>query len=130
MFLISLFSICLASEVDFVNMQEGEPAPFAGKLVTDEGLAKIIAKHEADQLQADLDLEFAVQKKANELNLRYDLLNVKYEAETQMYQEMIAARDDQLKINSRRDFWRRLATYSGFFVGAATTVGIVYSLNQ
>jgi len=130
MFLISLLSICLASEADFVNISKGEPAPFAGKLITDEGLAKIIAKHESDQLQCDLDLEYAVQAKSNELNLKYSLLNVKYEAEKQMYEEMIATRDEQLKINRRQDFWRRFATYAGFFVGAGTTVGIVYSLNQ
>ena len=130
MFLAALLSVCLASEADFINIIEGEPAPFAGKLITDAGLAKIIAQQEAEQLQCDLDLEFAVQQKANEINLKYDLLNTRYETEKQMYQEMIAARDEQIKINSRKDFWRRFATYSGFFVGAATTVGIVYSLNQ
>jgi hypothetical protein len=130
MFLIALLGVCLAAEADFVNIEKGDPAPFAGKIITDEGLAKIIAKHEADQLQCDLNLEYELQKKASELNLKYDLLNSKYEAEKQMYEEMIGARDEQLKINSRRDFWRRFATYSGFFVGAATTVGIVYSLNQ
>jgi len=130
MFLITLLGVCLASDADFVNIEKGEPAPFAGKIITDEGLAKIIAKHEADQLQCDLDLEYAVQKKSSELDLKYYLLNSKYEAEKHMYEEMIAARDEQLKINRRKDFWRRFATYSGFFVGAATTVGIVYSLNQ
>ena len=130
MFLITLLSVCLAAEVDYININEGEPAPFSGKLITDEGLSKIIAQCEEEQLQADLDLEYAVQQKANELNLKYDLLNTRYSAEKQMYEEMIAARDEQIKINSRKDFWRRFATYTGFFVGAATTVGIVYSLNQ
>jgi hypothetical protein len=130
MIMISLLSICLAADIDFVNISEGDPAPFAGKLITDEGLAKIIAQHEADQLQSDLDLEYAVQEKVNELNLKYDLLNTRYEVEKQMYEEMITARDEQLKINRRQDFWRRFATYAGFFVGAGTTVGIVYSLNQ
>lgn len=130
MFLIALLSVCWATEVDYVNINEGEPAPFAGKLMTDASLAKMIAQCEEEQLQADLDLEYAVQQKANELNLRYDLLDARYKAEKQMYEEMIAARDEQIKLNSRKDFWRRFATYTGFFVGAATTVGIVYSLNQ
>ena len=131
MFFIAVISVCLAvSDADFVNIEEGEPAPFAGKLITDEGLAKIIAQYEADLKQADLNLEYEVQKKSSEMQLHYDLLNVKYTSEKEMYQEMIASRDEQLKINRRQDFWRRFATYAGFFIGAGTTVGIVYSLNQ
>lgn len=130
MFLIGMISVCLAADVDFVNIEEGKSAPFSGKLITDEALGKIIAQHESEMKEADLNLEYEVQKKANEMQLQYDILNIKYEAEKQMYEEMIAARDEQLKINSRQDFWRRFATYTGFFVGAGTTVGIVYSLNQ
>jgi len=121
---------CLAANTDFINIEEGSAAPFSGKLITDEALGKIMAQHESELKEADLNLEYEVQKKANEMQLQYNLLNIKYSSEKQMYKEMIDARDAQLQINRRQDFWRRFATYSGFFIGAGTTVGIVYSLNQ
>jgi hypothetical protein len=130
MFLIAMMSVCLAADADFINIQEGDPAPFTGKLITNEALGKIMAQHEANLKSSDLNLEYEVQKKANEMQLQYDLLDIKYQSEKKMYEEMIAVRDEQLKINRRQDFWRRFATYGGFFIGAATTVGIVYSLNQ
>ena len=130
MFLIGMISICLAADADFTNIQEGDPAPFTGKLITDEALAKIVAQYEAELKEADLNLEYELQKKANEMQLQYDLLEIKYTAEKEMYESMIAARDEQLKINRRQDFWRRFATYGGFVLGSGLTVGIVYSLNQ
>ena len=130
MFLLALISTLWAADVDFVNIKEGEPAPFTGKLFTEEAVAKILANHEAEMLQADLDKEFELGKKTDELNLKYDIYEAKCKANTEMYKSMIELRDDELKIQARKDWIQRFAFYGGFAIGTATTIGIVYSVNQ
>ncbi len=130
MFLIALTSILWAADTDFTNISEGEEAPFAGKLLTNEALAEIIATHEKELLQSDLDKEFELQKRTDELNLKYDLYATRCEANTEMYKGMIELRDEEIKIQSRKDWIQRLAFFGGFALGTATTIGIVYSVNQ
>jgi len=130
MFLLALVGSLWASDLDFVNIEEGEPAPFSGKLFTEEAIAKIIANHEAEMLQSDLDKEFEIEKKTDELNLKYDIYEAKCEANTEMHKSMILLRDDELKAQARKDWIQRFAFYGGFAIGTATTIGIVYSVNQ
>ena len=130
MFLLTFIGTLWAADADFTNIEKGEPAPFAGKLITNEALAKILSDHEASLLQGDLDKEFEVQKKTDELNLRYDLYKTKCEANEELYKSMINLRDEELKIQSRKDWIQRLAFFGGFALGTATTIGIVYSVNQ
>jgi hypothetical protein len=130
MFLLALVGSLWASDLDFVNIEEGAPAPFSGKLFTEEAVAKIIANHEAEVLQADLDKEYEVSKKSDELNLKYDIYEAKCKANTEMYKSMIVLRDDELKAQARKDWIQRFAFYGGFAIGTATTIGIVYSVNQ
>ena len=47
-----------------------------------------------------------------------------------MYQQMILLRDEEIAIQARKDWIQRLAFFGGFALGTATTVGIVYSVNQ
>ena len=130
MFLLALISTLWAADVDYANINEGDPAPFTGKLLTRAALAQMIATHEKEMLQADLDREFELQKKTDELNLKYDLYYARCEANKEMYTQMIEIRDEVIKIQSRKDWIHRLAFFGGFALGTATTIGIVYSVNQ
>ena len=130
MFLLALISTLWAADVDYANINEGDPAPFTGKLLTRAALAQMIATHEKEMLQADLDREFELQKKTDELNLKYDLYYARCEANKEMYTQMIEIRDEEIKIQSRKDWIQRLAFFGGFALGTATTIGIVYSVNQ
>ena len=130
MFLFALISNLWAADIDYANVDKGEKAPFTGKLLTHDALSQIIATHEKELLQADLDKEFEIQKKSDELNLKYDLYAAKCEANTQMYQQMIELRDKEIKLQSQKDWIQRLAFFGGFALGTATTIGITYSVNQ
>jgi len=130
MFLLAFVGILWAADVDYVNVSEGDPAPFSGKLLTHAAMAKIIATHEKEMLQADLDREFELEKKTDELDLKYDLYEARCEANIEMYTQMIALRDEEIKIQARKDWVQRLAFFGGFALGTATTIGIVYSVNQ
>ena len=117
-------------EEKVVTIKQGDPAPFTGKLLTHDALAQIIATHEKELLQADLDKEFELQKSADTLSLKYDLYSARCEADKQMYTQMIEARDIEINAQARKDWIQRLAFFGGFALGTATTVGITYSVNQ
>ena len=125
MFLLSLMSLSLASDPDFTNIEKGEPAPFAGKLLTNEALAEIISNHESDIMQSDLDKEFELQKQRDELDLRFNLQKTECDANILMYQGMIDVRDQEIKKQARRDWIQRAAFFGGFALGVGSTIAIV-----
>lgn len=130
MFLLAFVSTLWAADLDYANVDKGDPAPFTGKLLTHDALAQIIATHEKELLQADLDKEFELQRTTDNLNLKYDLYAAKCEADKQMYTQMIEYRDEELKIQARKDWIQRAAFVGGFALGSAITIGITYSVNQ
>lgn len=130
MFLYTFIALLWSADLDFANVDKGDPAPFTGKLLTHDALAQIIATHEKELLQADLDKEFELQRTSDKLNLKYDLYSTRCEADKQMYTQMIEARDTELQAQARKDWIQRLAFFGGFALGTATTIGITYSVNQ
>ena len=104
---------------DFVNLEEGQAAPFDGKLLTNESLTEIISQHEREINQCEINAEFNLKKFEANQQLRYDLLNTRYESEVEMYQIMIKSRDMQIKKDKKRDVWQRWATYGAFMLGVA-----------
>ena len=115
---------------DFVNLEEGQPAPFDGKLLKNESLTEIISQHEREINQCEINAEFNLKKFEANQQLSYDLLNTRYESEVEMYQIMIDSRDMQIKKDKKRDVWQRWATYGAFMLGVGTTVAVTYSVNQ
>jgi len=128
--IIFLMSAALASEPDYVRVTEGDDAPISGILLTEEALAKIIAQNEREVEQCKIDAEYAFEEYKAQQTLQYDLLDVRYRSEIQMYQDMINARDAQIKKDKKRDVWQRWSTYGAFILGVGTTVGITYAVNQ
>jgi len=128
--IIFLISVALASEPDYVRVEEGDVAPISGILLTEEALAEIIAQNEREVEQCKIDAEYTFKEYQAQQTLQYDLLDVRYRSEIQMYQDMIAIRDEQIKKDKKRDVWQRWSTYSAFVLGVGTTVGITYAVNQ
>ena len=130
MFLYAFIASIWASDIDYANVDKGDPAPFTGKLLTHDALATIIATHENELLTADLDKEYELQKLSDQLNLKYDLYAITCQANEDMYTKMIENRDEELSIQARKDWIQRAAFLGGFALGSAITVGITYSVNQ
>jgi len=128
--IIFLISVALASEPDYVRVVEGDAAPISGILLTEEALAEIIAQNEREVEQCKIDAEYTFEEYKAQQTLQYDLLDVRYRSEMQMYQDMIAIRDEQIKKDKKRDVWQRWSTYGAFVLGVGTTVGITYAVNQ
>lgn len=128
--IIFLISVALASEPDYVRVEAGDPAPISGILLTEEALVEIIAQNEREVEQCKIDAEYTFKEYQAQQTLQYDLLDVRYRSEMQMYQDMIAIRDEQIKKDKKRDVWQRWSTYGAFVLGVGTTVGITYAVNQ
>jgi len=130
MFLYTLIAAIWAADLDYANVDKGEPAPFTGKLLTHDALAEIIATHENELLNADLEREYQIQKLSDELNLKYNLYEITCQANEEMYKKMLDNRDEELAIQARKDWIQRAAFIGGFALGSAVTIGITYSVNQ
>lgn len=125
-----LISVALASEPDYVRVEAGDTAPISGIILTEEALAEIIAQNEREVEQCKIDAEYSFKEYQAQQTLQYDLLDVRYRSEIQMYQDMISIRDEQIKKDKKRDVWQRWSTYGAFVLGVGTTVGITYAVNQ
>jgi len=129
-FFVFLVGSALASDLDYVRIESGEIAPMSGVLLTEDALAQIIAQNEREVAQCKIDSEFALSEMSANKDLKYDLLDVRYKSETQMYLDMIAVRDEQIASDKKKDVLQKWKTYGSFILGAGTTIGITYAVSQ
>jgi hypothetical protein len=131
MLLISLLKP-LQAEEKYTELKQGEPAPYAGILLTKEAIAKIYADQGAEV--ATLKIEHKYQLDALKLSekTKYDLLDNRYKLDIEMYQAMIQNRDSAIKnlpaySQGYKSDWSMIG---GFILGSVITVGIVYSIDK
>tara|TARA_B100000282_G_C31531273_1_gene398574 strand:+ start:76 stop:477 length:402 start_codon:yes stop_codon:yes gene_type:complete len=122
----------LQAEEKYTEIKQGEPAPYAGILLTKEAVAKIYADQESDIAKLKLDHSIEVEQIKLSNKLKYDLLESKYKLNENMYKEMIANRDNAIKSlpvysEGYKADWSMIG---GFILGSVITVGIVYSVDK
>ena len=130
MLLLSLLKPSQAEE-KYTELKQGEPAPYAGVLLTKEAIAKIYADQESEIAKLKIEHEYQLNTVKLSGNTKYDLLNTRYKLDVKMYQAMIENRDNVIKdipahAQSYKSDWSMIG---GFVLGSVVTVGIVYSLN-
>jgi hypothetical protein len=131
LFLLSLLNP-LQAEEKYTELKQGEPAPYAGILLTKEAIAKIYADQESEIAKLKLDHSVELEKAMLSNKVKYELLDAKYKLNEKMYKEMISNRDNAIKSlpvysQSYKADWSMIG---GFVLGSVITVGIVYSLNN
>jgi len=131
MLLISLLKP-LQAEEKYTELKQGEPAPYAGILLTKEAIAKIYADQEAEIAQLKIEHDYQLNTVKLSGNTKYDLLNTRYKLDVEMYKAMIENRDNAIKelpvySQSYKSDWSMIG---GFVLGSIITVGIVYSIDK
>jgi hypothetical protein len=131
MLLLSLLNPLLAEE-KYTELKQGEPAPYAGILLTKEAIAKIYADQESEIAKLKIEHEYQLNTVKLSGNTKYDLLNARYKLDVEMYQAMIENRDNAIKklpaySEGYKADWSMIG---GFVLGSVITVGIVYSVNK
>jgi len=129
-FIFLITASAYGSDPDYTRITEGDTAPMSGILLSEEALAEIISQNERELEQCKIDAEASFEEYKAQQVLQYELLDIRYRSEVEMYQTMISARDRQIKKDKKRDVWQRWASYGAFVLGVGTTVGITYAVNQ
>ena len=128
-FFLLMSSLAFANP-DFVSVEEGQVAPFSGKLLTEEALAEIIVQNEEEVAKCKIDSDYEIEKFKANSDLKYNLLEVRYDAEIEMYKRMLEVRDEQIKRDKKKDVLQRWGVYGAFILGVGTTVAITHTVNQ
>lgn len=132
MFSLFLFlNLAFAEEPQFTTLQEGEVAPWTGRLFNDAAVAKFIVSDKYKIEQCNIEIEYAVSKKSIELDLDYQKKIIDLETQNKILNEKVLLRDERIKGLERLKtppdpFWY---VAGGFLVGAATTIGIAHAVN-
>jgi len=131
MLLISLMKP-LQAEEKYTELKQGEPAPYAGILLTKESIAKIYADQESEVAKLKIEHEYQLNTSKLSAKTKYDLLDTRYKLDIEMYQAMIQNRDNAIKklpvySQSYKADWSMIG---GFVLGSVITVGIVYSVDK
>ena len=122
----------LHAEEKYTELKQGEPAPYAGILLTKEAVAKIYADQESAIAKLKLDHSVELEKAMLSNKVKYELLDARYKLNEKMYKEMISNRDNAIKSlpvysQSYKADWSMIG---GFVLGSVITVGIVYSIDK
>ena len=131
MFLL-LLSLLGNAEEKYTDVKKGETVPFDGKLFTNEAVSKILSSHELMLNQCKIESETKLKEKTLEMEFKYDLLENRCMLTQEMYESMIANRDNVIQKTPafKQDVKTEWSFVGGILVGAAITVGIAYSLDN
>ena len=129
--LLSLLKPLLAEE-KYTELKQGEPAPYAGILLTKEAIAKIYADQESEIAKLKIEHEYQLNTLKLSEKSKYDLLDKRYKLDVEMYRAMIENRDNAIKklpaySQGYKADWSMIG---GFVLGSVITVGIVYSIDK
>ena len=130
MLLILMTTLCFA-DPQFARLEVGDIAPFTGRLLNDEAIAKISVEDAFKVEQCNLQINYALEKQKLELQLKFEKEKIILESDKQILEEKVKLRDQTIKeMQDLRKPWAPVFYVSGgFFVGAATTIAILYAVN-
>ncbi len=122
----------LQAEEKYTELKQGEPAPYAGILLTKEAIAKIYADQELAIKKLNAEHEYQLNSDKLSAKTKYDLLDIRYKLDIEMYKSMLENRDDAIKklpvySQGYKSDWSMIG---GFVLGSVITVGIVYSVDK
>ena len=129
--LLFLLSTALAEPL-MVHLEEGEAAPFHGRLMNDEAVANIIAGREMSIEQCEIQKELALSLTKAELQLQIDYLNAELETETAKNATLLELRDQEItalrkEIRPNKTMW---AFFGGFLLASGTSLGTYYAVRE
>jgi hypothetical protein len=122
----------LQAEEKYTELKQGEPAPYAGVLLTKEAIAKIYSDQQAEIAKLKITYDANIREKDITWQSNYNILDTKYKLNETMYKGMIENRDNVIKNLPiyQQNFKTDWTFIGGFLVGSVITVGIVYSIDK
>ena len=128
-----LFLLATAiAEPLMVHLEEGEAAPFHGRLMNDEAVANIIVGKEMSVEQCEIQKELAIATTKAELQLEIDYLKAELETEQAKNSTLLEIRDQEIEslrsqMKPNKTMW---AFFGGFLLASGTSLGTYYSVRE
>ena len=130
--LFFLLTTAFAEGPQFTKLEEGQPAPWTGRLFNDEAVAKFLIEDKYKIEQCNILIDYEKSKAKANLDLEYTKKIIDLETQNKILIDKVSLRDD--RINSLESlktppnpFWY---TIGGILVGSGITIGITYAVNQ
>ena len=128
---ILMSALCFA-DPEFVALEEGEAAPFAGRLLNDEAIVKISIEDQFKAQQCEIQIEYEKQKLEALHSYELEKLKIKLESDNAILKNKIELRDERIKDLQKLNKPTRpiILITSGFIIGTASTIATTYAVNQ
>ena len=128
---ILLTAFCFA-DPQFTALEEGEPAPFTGRLLNDEAIVKISIEDRFKAQQCEIQIEYEKQKLLALHSYELEKLKIKLESDNAILKNKIELRDERIKDLQKLTKPTRpiILITSGFVIGTASTIATTYAVNQ
>jgi len=124
--MIFLISLLYAEEPKYKNLEEGEVAPWAGRLLNEPALRILVEENVTKDLTCDARIEFYVGKTEIAEKYRYDVLKVETDAEIKKLNELVKLQSEHIeKLKPQNNIW---PIVGGFIAGAGLSIGIMYAV--
>ena len=124
--MILLASLLFAEEPKYKNLEEGEVAPWAGRLLNEPALRILVEENVTKDLTCDARIEFYVGKTEIAEKYRYDVLKVETDAEIKKLNELVKLQSEHIeKLKPQNNIW---PIVGGFIAGAGLSIGIMYAV--
>jgi hypothetical protein len=124
--------IAANADPEFTDLEEGEAAPFAGKLFNYEAVSELIVDKETADEECELKIEYELDLLGARHQLALDKFQIQYDGLQERYDAMNLIKDDEVtrlqdligKHPNRRNTWMFAG---GVVAGVATSIGIMYA---
>lgn len=111
-------------------LEEGELAPFAGRLLNDEAITSIITMKEFAEEQCSIQESLDFSLKITEKQLEIDYLQAEKETLQKKHELLMQIKDNEIEIlrehiNPKRQMW---VFFGGFLVGTTSSLLTYYAV--
>lgn len=130
-----LLLVSLAQAEDFKQLQQGQPAPFAGTLLRPEALATIISQNDADIAQCKAEGQHELEKEKIQCELDTKKIQYDFDSYKTTNDALMVEKNKELdktyalvkkQSNNRTPLWIAV----GFLAGTASAYGTIYVYNH
>ena len=119
---------------DAVPIEQGEPAPFSGTLLTDAAAASLLSKIRTCGERAESELQFEIERNKALCDMNQSLLQIQLDSQKQRYESIIQSQDEQLdyllKSNTRSWLSGEAVFIIGVVSGVLITTAAAYGLSS
>ena len=130
-----LLLVTMAFAEDFKQVQQGQPAPFAGTLIRPEALATILSQNDSDIATCAANAQHSLEKE--QIKCDFNIQKLQYEVDSSKETNKAIMQEKQKELDKTYELLKKqnknltpLWIGIGFTAGLVTSIGTIYIYNQ